>query len=47
MCRIGKAGRYTMSTQDPGDGVIAGRQKVGIRVLGPEPVTKCRLESAK
>jgi len=40
MGRIGKDGRYTMSTQDPGDGVIAGRQKVGIRVLDPEPVSK-------
>ena len=29
-----------MSTQDPGDGVIAGRHKVGIRVLDPEPVSK-------
>jgi hypothetical protein len=39
MGRIGKDGRYTMSTQDPGDGVIAGHHKVGIRVLDPEPVT--------
>jgi hypothetical protein len=40
MGKIGKDGRYTMSTQDPGDGVIVGRHKVGIRVLDPEPVTK-------
>jgi hypothetical protein len=40
MGKIGKDGRYTMSTQDPGDGVIAGRHKVGIRVLDPEPVSK-------
>jgi hypothetical protein len=33
---IGKDGRYTMSTQDAGDGVIAGFQKVGIRALEPE-----------
>jgi hypothetical protein len=30
---IGKDGTYTMSTQDAGDGVIAGHHKVGIRVL--------------
>jgi hypothetical protein len=32
---IGKDGRYTMSTQESADGVIAGYQKVGIRVLDP------------
>jgi hypothetical protein len=37
---IGKDGRYTMSTQDPDDGVIAGYHKVGIRALDPEQVTK-------
>jgi hypothetical protein len=37
---IGKDGRYTMSTQDPDDGVIAGYHKVGIRALDPELVTK-------
>ena len=40
MGRIDKDGRYIMSTQDPGDGVIAGHHKVGIRVLDPEPVSK-------
>ena len=40
MGRIGKDGRYTMSTQEAGDGVIAGRHKVGIRVLDPEAVSK-------
>jgi hypothetical protein len=40
MGKIDKGGRYTMSTQDPGDGVIAGRHRVGIRVLDPEPVSK-------
>jgi hypothetical protein len=40
MGKIEKGGRYVMSTQDPGDGVIAGHHKVGIRVLDPEPVTK-------
>ena len=29
-----------MSTQESGDGVIAGYHKVGIRVLDPEPVAK-------
>jgi hypothetical protein len=33
---IGKDGRYTMSTQEAGDGVIAGFQKVGVRALEPE-----------
>jgi hypothetical protein len=37
---IGKDGRYIMSTQESGDGVIAGYHKVGIRALDPEPVTK-------
>jgi hypothetical protein len=40
MGRIEKDGRYTMSTQDSGDGVIAGHHKVGIRALDPEPVAK-------
>jgi hypothetical protein len=40
MGRIEKDGRYTMSTQDAGDGVIAGYHKVGIRALDPEPVAK-------
>jgi len=40
MGRIGKDGRYSMSTQDPGDGVIAGHHKVGLRVLDPEPVSR-------
>lgn len=40
MGRIEKDGRYTMLTQDPGDGVIAGHHKVGIRALDPVPVTK-------
>jgi hypothetical protein len=30
---IGKDGRYVMSTQDSGDGVIAGYHRVGIRAL--------------
>jgi hypothetical protein len=34
-----KDGRYTMSTQESGDGVIAGFHKVGVRVLDPEPVS--------
>ena len=38
MGRIGEDGRYTMSTQEAGDGVIAGDHKVGIRVLDPKPV---------
>jgi hypothetical protein len=33
MGAIGKDGTYTMSTQDAGDGVIAGYHKVGIRAL--------------
>jgi hypothetical protein len=33
MGAIGKDGTYTMSTQDSGDGVIAGYHKVGIRAL--------------
>jgi hypothetical protein len=37
---IGKDGRYIMSTEEAGDGVIAGHHKVGIRVLDPEPVNK-------
>ena len=37
---IGKDGRYIMSTEEAGDGVIAGYQKVGIRVLDPEAVSK-------
>src|SRR5262245_42547255 len=40
MGSIQKDGRYTMSTQESGDGVIAGYHKVGIRVLDPEPVAK-------
>src|SRR5437868_5330198 len=37
---IGKDGRYIMSTEEAGDGVIAGHHKVGIRVLDAEPVGK-------
>jgi hypothetical protein len=37
---IGKDGSYTMSTQDFGDGVIAGHHKVGIRALDAVPVGK-------
>jgi hypothetical protein len=33
MSAIGKDGTYIMSTQDSGDGVIAGYHKVGIRAL--------------
>jgi hypothetical protein len=33
MGAIGKDGTFTMSTQDAGDGVIAGYHKVGIRAL--------------
>ena len=40
MSRIGEDGRYIMSTQEAGDGVIAGHQKVGIRALDPQPVAK-------
>jgi hypothetical protein len=40
MGRIEKDGRSTMSTQDPGDGVIAGHHELGIRALDPEPVAK-------
>jgi hypothetical protein len=40
MGRIGEDGRYTMSTQEAGDGVIAGYHKVGIRLLDPQPVAK-------
>jgi hypothetical protein len=40
MGKIDKDGRYTMSTQESGDGVIAGFHKVGVRVLDPEPVSK-------
>src|SRR5215471_4627100 len=40
MGRIGEDGRYTMSTQEAGDGVIAGYHKVGIRVLDPQPVSQ-------
>jgi len=43
---IGKDGRYTMSTQEAGDGVIAGYHKVGIRVLDPEPVAKVQTPAA-
>jgi hypothetical protein len=42
MGSIGKDGRYTMSTQEAGDGVIAGYHKVGIRVLDPEPIAKAQ-----
>jgi hypothetical protein len=35
---INKDGTYTMSTQDFGDGVIAGFHKVGIRALDAVPV---------
>jgi hypothetical protein len=37
---IGKDGRYIMSTQDAGDGVIAGYHKVAIRALDPNPVAQ-------
>jgi hypothetical protein len=40
MGRIDKDGHYVMSTQEPGDGVIAGHQKVGIRLLDPTVVSK-------
>ena len=40
MGQIGKDGTYTMSTQDFGDGVIAGYHKVGIRALDAVPVGK-------
>jgi hypothetical protein len=40
MGAIQKDGSYVMSTQEPGDGVIAGFHKVGIRVLDPTPVSK-------
>jgi hypothetical protein len=35
---IRKDGSYIMSTQESGDGVIAGFHRVGIRVLDPTPV---------
>jgi hypothetical protein len=38
MGSIGKDGRYTMSTQDADDGVIAGFHKVGIRALDANKV---------
>jgi hypothetical protein len=37
---ISKDGTYTMSTQDFGDGAIAGHHKVGIRALDAVPVGK-------
>jgi hypothetical protein len=37
---IGKDGRYIMSTQDAGDGVIAGYHKVAIRALDPNPLAQ-------
>jgi hypothetical protein len=37
---IRQDGTYVMSTQDSGDGVIAGYHRVGIRALDPEAVTK-------
>jgi hypothetical protein len=40
MGKIGKDGTYIMSTQDFGDGVIAGYHKVGIRALDAVPVGK-------
>jgi hypothetical protein len=40
MGKIEKDGRYIMSTQEAGDGVIAGHHKVGIRILDPTPVSK-------
>jgi hypothetical protein len=40
MGAIRKDGRYSMSTQEANDGVIAGYHKVGIRALDPEPVRK-------
>ena len=38
MGKIGKDGRYTMSTRDANDSAIAGDHEGGIRVLDPEPV---------
>jgi hypothetical protein len=35
---IARDGRYIMSTQDAGDGVIAGYHKVAIRALEPNPL---------
>jgi hypothetical protein len=46
MGSIQKDGRYVMSTQDPGDGVIAGFHKVGVRALDPEPVSKVDVPEA-
>jgi hypothetical protein len=40
MGTIQKDGSYVMSTQEPGDGAIAGYHKVGIRGLDPTPVSK-------
>jgi hypothetical protein len=40
MGKIEKDGRFVMSTQEAGDGVIAGHHKVGIRILDPSPVSK-------
>jgi hypothetical protein len=40
MGAIGKDGTYTMSTQESGDGVIAGYHKVGIRALDATTVEK-------
>ncbi len=37
---IGKDGTYVMSTQESGDGVIAGYHKVGIRALDATKVSK-------
>jgi hypothetical protein len=39
MGKIDKDGRFVMSTQDAGDGVIAGFHKVGIRALDPTPIS--------
>jgi hypothetical protein len=40
MGRIDKSGWYVMSTENAGDGVIAGYHKVGIRVFDPHSVNK-------
>jgi hypothetical protein len=40
MGSIGKDGTFIMSTQESGDGVIAGHHKVGIRALDATRVTK-------
>jgi len=46
MGAIGKDGRYVMSTQESGDGVIAGYHKVGIRALDAESVNKAEASAS-